>query len=163
MNDKDETRFLIYTVKGEMDFEALNSIDMLQLWSQIRHDATYLGKDALFNTKDLNKIRIKAQEYLYSSYSDEILGNYFVFEANPEPRLKYSEINEILKRNGHYFKGNELGYALKKLAPPNTSIIKKSNGSNYYLVKIKDDMLEGGMTYPNDIKGHSGGPFEINF
>ena len=163
MNDKDETRFLIYTVKGEMDFEALNSIDMLQLWSQIRHDATYLGKDALFNTKDLNKIRIKAQEYLYSSYSDEILGNYFVFEANPDPRLKYSEINEILKRNGHYFKGNELGYALKKLAPPNTSITKKSSGSNYYLVKIKDDMLEGGMTYPNDIKGHSGGPFEIAF
>ena len=163
MNDKDETRFLIYTVKGEMDFEALNSIDMLQLWSQIRHDALYLGADALFNTKDLNLIRIKAQEYMYSSNTDEILSNYFVYEPNPEPRLRYNEIGEILKRNGHFFKGNDLGNALKKLAPANISIKKKSGDYSYYLVKIKDDMLDGGMTYPNSIKGNSGGPIDINF
>jgi hypothetical protein len=163
MNDKDETRFLIYTVKGEMDFEALNSIDMLQLWSQIRHDALYLGVEALFNTKDLSQIRIKAQEYMYSSNSDEILGNYFVFEPNPEPRLRYNNIEEILKRNGHFFKGNDLGNALKKLAPANTNIKKKSGDNYYYLVKIKDDMLTGGMTYPNSIKGNSGGPIDINF
>ena len=163
MNDKDETRFLICTVKGEMDFEALNSIDMLQLWSQIRHDAIYLGEDALFNTKDLNVIRIKAQEYMYSSNSDEILRNYFVFEPNPDPRLRYKDIEEIMKRNSHYFKGNDLGNALKKLAPPNTSIKKKSGDNHYYLIKIKDNMLDGGMTYPNSIKGNSGGPFEINF
>ena len=163
MNDKDETRFLIYTVKGEMDFEALNSIDMLQLWSQIRHDALYLGFEALFNTKDLSQIRMKAQEYMYSSNSDEILGNYFVFEPNPEPRLRYNNIEEILKRNGHFFKGNDLGNALKKLAPANTSIKNKSGDSYYYLVKIKDDMLDGGMTYPNSMKGHPGGPIDINF
>lgn len=163
MNDKDETRFLIYTVKGEMDFEALNSIDMLQLWSQIKHDALYLGTDALFNTKDLNLIRIKAQEYMYSSNTDEILSNYFVYEPNPEPRFRYNEIEEILKRNGHFFKGNDLGNALKKLAPANTNIKKKSGDNYYYLVKIKDDMLDGGMTYPNSIKGNSGGPIDINF
>ena len=163
MNDKDETRFLIYTVKGEMYFEALNSIDMLQLWSQIRHDAIYLGEDALFNTKDLNLIRIKAQEYMYSSNSDEILGNYFVFEPNPDPRLRYKDIEEIMKHNSHYFKGNDLGNALKKLAPPNTSIKKKSGDYHYYLIKIKDNMLNGGMTYPNSIKGKSGGPTKINF
>ena len=163
MNDKDETRFLIYTVKGEMDFEALNSIDMLQLWSQIKYDALYLGADALFNTKDLNLIRIKAQEYMYSSNTDEILSNYFVYEPNPEPRFRYNEIEEILKRNGHFFKGNDLGNALKKLAPANTNIKKKSGDNYYYLVKIKDNMLDGGMTYPNSIKGNSGGPIDINF
>jgi len=163
LNDKDETRFLIYTVKGKMDFEVLNSIDMLQLWSQIRYDATYLGKEALFNTEDLEQIRIKAQDYMYSSNSDEIIENYFAFDPKPEPRLIFPTIKEILSRNGHHFKGNDLGTALKKLAPPNTKIRKKSNGAWYYLIKIKDDMLDGGMTYPNSIKGNSGGPIEVNF
>ena len=84
-------------------------------------------------------------------------------ETNPEPRFRYNKIEEILKRNGHFFKGNDLGNALKKLAPANTNIKKKSGNNYYYLVKLKDDMLDGGMTYPNSIKGNSGGPIDINF
>jgi hypothetical protein len=151
MNDNDENRYLIVSVEGLMDFELFKKLDMLQFWAQVRHDLITKGEDCSYNSKDLELIKIRSQKYMYNSNTDEVLSNYFVFDPNPEPRLSFAQIEEIMRRNGRYFKGNELGYALKKLAPAGQQIKKKSGDSHYYLVKVKGDLLDGGITIPNSL------------
>jgi hypothetical protein len=153
MNDNDENRYLIINIAGFMDFKLFESLDMLQFWAQVRNNILKLGKDSLLNNEDNENIRLLSLKYMYNSNSDEILCNYFVFDPAPAQRLSYPEIEEIMKRNGHYFKGNDLGNALKKLAPPNMRIKKKSGDNYYYLVSIKDDLMNGGATFPNRLSG----------
>jgi hypothetical protein len=134
---------------------------MLQFWAQIRSEILELGEASLFNNNDYEDIRLMSQKYMYNSNSDEILSNYFVFDPDPKNRLTYPVIEEILKQNGHYFKGNDLGNALKKLAPSGIKIKKKS-GDYYYLVRIKDDLMNGGATFPNWLSGYAQNEKDLN-
>lgn len=50
-----------------MDFELLNSIDFIQLWSQIRHLCLKENDLLVFEGEYLETVRKLSQEYVYTS------------------------------------------------------------------------------------------------
>lgn len=163
VNDKDENRYMIFNVIDEMNFEALNEIDCLQLWLQVRQLLIEDFTSMVFNNGDLDTIKKMSLDYLYASRTDDILSEFFEYNENPEYRLTFGVINEILYRNGRRVTQKELGNALKKFAPAGKEIKKKSNGTYYYLVSVKVDVIGvHGYTVPNSLYDHykdKGTPF----
>ena len=68
-------------------------------------------------------------------------------------RMSYTQVEEIFRINGIYFKGNELTHALKKLAPPGVDIYGKSD-TKYLKVDIRPEKigLDGFYAVPNSIE-----------
>lgn len=136
VRNKDENRYLIFECVDVMNFELLNSIDMLQLWSQIRL-MCLKDKDLLvFDPNSLDKVREMAVPYIYLSADDDFISEYFEFDRKGSMSMK-----EIIKYlNDHYYNLpslGKLGKMLKTLAPPGEEIRKKINGHNKYRVKNK--------------------------
>ena len=66
--------------------------------------------------------------------------------------MSYTQVEEIFRINGIYFKGNELTHALKKLAPPGVDIYGKSD-TKFLKVDIRPEKIGVGGFYavPNSI------------
>lgn len=138
LRNDDENRYMIFTITDIMDFDAINKIDMFQLWAQAREEFLLSQKNSLFNSKDLDRIIEMSKKYIYYSLEETAISDCFRYDPNPEIKMSFNDIAEVLNRNGYFsLKRNKLSAALKKLAPGG-KIQKKSNGKRFYLVKTSD-------------------------
>lgn len=150
IKERAETRFLIFAVKEKMDFEAINNIDYMQLWSQVRHlclkgsPKNFIGPDEL---KMINKI---AQGYCYQSDLETLIRE--VYEFTEDARVELREIKNTLEHQGIGASNSQLGKAIEGLAPSGEEIYCIINGIKKYRVKEKAARAaqEFRGTYPND-------------
>jgi hypothetical protein len=138
LRNDDENRYLIFTITDIMDFEAINEIDMFQLWAQAREAYLLDQKNSLFKSADLDRIIEMSKKYIYYSQEEQAIADCFRYDPNPEVEMNFNDIIEVLNRNGHYsLNRNKLSSALKKLAPGG-KIQKKNNGKRFFLVKTNE-------------------------
>ena len=136
-NDK-ENRYMIFTITEKMDFELLNSIDILQLWCQVRDEIIKYGEKMFFNTEDLETIRTLSELYIYDNPVEQSINNMLVYK--PEARMNFPEIMTRLRDNGINEPPGKVGAILKTLAPEGQNIIIKTNeGTRYYKLDWRDD------------------------
>lgn len=135
VRNKDENRYLIFESNGVMDFDLLNSIDFIQLWSQIRFMCLKDKELLVFDTDYLEKVRQFSHPYLYNSIEDELIGEHLEFDENAG--IPFSIIDKFLSNKNIVMTTNKLGSALKKLAPNGTDIKKTIKGQARYKVKFK--------------------------
>tara|TARA_B110001454_G_scaffold81100_1_gene78174 strand:- start:190 stop:1479 length:1290 start_codon:yes stop_codon:yes gene_type:complete len=144
-NDK-ENRYMIFTINEKMDFELLNSIDIMQLWCQIREEVIKYREKVFFNSEDLETIRNLSELYIYNNPVEHAINNMLVFD--PKGRLRFFDITRRLKENGIHISVNKVGSILKTLAPDGQNIITKSaEGLRYYKLDWRDDYGTHGMPY----------------
>ena len=135
VRDKEENRYLIFKVENKMDFDELNKIDFIQLWSQIRFLCLKENDFKIFDTKQLEIVRELAQPYVYTSIEDNWISEYFEFD--PEGRLSFKEIQKYLISNEVHLNINKIGSGLSKLAPNDGHIKVKITGNYRYKVNYK--------------------------
>ena len=144
-NDK-ENRYMIFTINEKMDFELLNSIDIMQLWCQIREEVIKYREKVFFNSEDLETIRNLSELYIYNNPVEHAINNMLVFD--PKGRLRFFDITRRLKENGIHISVNKVGSILKTLAPDGQNIITKSaEGLRYYKIDWRDDYGTHSMPY----------------
>ena len=134
VRNKDENRYLIFESNGVMDFDLLNSIDFIQLWSQIRFMCLKDKELLVFDTNYLEKVRQFSHPYLYNSIEDELIGEHLEFDENA--RVSFKQIEDFLFDKNIVISRTKLGSALKKLAPNGTKIKKETDGGRY-LIRFK--------------------------
>lgn len=137
IRDNDENRYLILESNGIMDFDKLNGIDYIQLWSQIRHFCMKDKKITNFDTEHLEIIRKKSQKFMYKSPTLERIEEHIEYDPNGQMRL--NDIIKYLNECGvFHLNDNTLGKELKKIAPSGEKIKRIIRGSNYYKVRKKN-------------------------
>ena len=133
-----ENRYMIFTITEKMDFELLNSLDILQLWCQVREEVIKYREKVFFNSEDLETIRNLSELYIYDNPVEHSINNMLVFD--PKGHLRFFDITRRLKENGIHIAENKLGSVLKTLAPDGQNIIIKTNeGTRYYKLDWRDD------------------------
>ncbi|MEN8858227.1 MAG: BT4734/BF3469 family protein [Flavobacteriaceae bacterium] len=137
IRNNDENRYLIFESNGVMNFDLINSIDYIQLWSQIRYLCKKENDLQIFDSELLELVRKLSQDYIYSSGTDEIIAE--LFEFDPNGRMTFKAISEYMKQNNPRISHTVLGTSLKKLPPPGESVKVKINGSFRYRLKRKEE------------------------
>ena len=140
LRNKDENRYLIFESNDVMDFELLNSINFIQLWSQIRHFCLKVNDLLTFDGEYLETVRKLSQEYVYTSVDDEVVSDFLKFD--PDGRMSFKEIEDYVDSCNININRSNLGTALKKLAPNNEPIKLKVTGSYKYRVKTTIEIIE---------------------
>jgi hypothetical protein len=144
-NDK-ENRYMIFTITEKMDFELLNSIDIMQLWCQVREEVIKYREKMFFSYEDLETIRNLSELYIYDNPVEQSINNMLVY--NSEARMNFPEIMRRLKENGINESTGKVGTVLKTLAPEGENIIIKTNeGTRYYKLDWRDDYGTHGMPF----------------
>tara|TARA_B110000259_G_scaffold28980_1_gene31024 strand:- start:58 stop:1374 length:1317 start_codon:yes stop_codon:yes gene_type:complete len=153
-NDK-ENRYMIFTITEKMDFELLNSIDIMQLWCQVREEVIKYREKMFFSYEDLETIRNLSELYIYDNPVEQSINNMLVY--NSEARMNFPEIMRRLKENGINESTGKVGTVLKTLAPEGQNIIIKTNeGTRYYKLDWRDDYGTHGMPFkPKENKNNS--------
>ena len=138
LRSDDENRYLVFELDGVMDFEGINNIDFLQLWSQAR--AMYLNnKEAsTFCQGDLALIAEQSKKFTYTSIEEQAVSDCFEYDPDPDVEWKYNDIEGYLRGHNYTFTSSKLGSALKKLAPGGKIIKKKNDGKDrFYLIRCR--------------------------
>jgi hypothetical protein len=135
LRDKTENRYMVFTLKGKMDFSLLNSIDIVQLWAQIREEAIQSGEDCKFSFDELEMIKNFASDYIFTNPLDDFLESNFEYDYNS--CMVFAEIKAKANVESLSFSDKELGSALKRLAPEGQEIKKKSNREYCYRLRTK--------------------------
>ena len=144
-NDK-ENRYMIFTITEKMDFELLNSINIMQLWCQVREEVIKNKEKVFFSYEDLETIRNLSELYIYDNPVEQSINNMLVY--NSEARMNFPEIMRRLKENGINEPTGKVGTVLKTLAPEGENIIIKTNeGTRYYKLDWRDDYGTHGMPF----------------
>ena len=144
-NDK-ENRYMIFTITEKMDFELLNSINIMQLWCQVREEVIKYKEKVFFNTEDLETIRNLSELYIYDNPVEQSINNMLIYK--PEARMNFPEIMTRLRDNGINEPPGKVGAILKTLAPEGQNIIIKTNeGTRYYKLDWRDDYGTHGMPF----------------
>ena len=153
-NDK-ENRYMIFTITEKMDFELLNSINIMQLWCQVREEVIKNKEKVFFSYEDLETIRNLSELYIYDNPVEQSINNMLVY--NSEARMNFPEIMRRLKENGINEPTGKVGTVLKTLAPEGENIIIKTNeGTRYYKLDWRDDYGTHGMPFkPKENKNNS--------
>jgi L-rhamnose mutarotase len=153
-NDK-ENRYMIFTITEKMDFELLNSINIMQLWCQVREEVIKNKEKVFFSYEDLETIRNLSELYIYDNPVEQSINNMLVY--NSEARMNFPEIMRRLKENGINESTGKVGTVLKTLAPEGENIIIKTNeGTRYYKLDWRDDYGTHGMPFkPKENKNNS--------
>lgn len=137
LRNENENRYMIFKIKERMDFDLLNSLDIMQLWSQIRNDVIKFKQKSMIQIDDLDIIALLAKEFIFHAPYEDTIHNMLEFYA--DGRLTFSEIKRNLKEWGINVPDNKIGRFLKSLAPKNESIkFKGSDGIRYYKLSWKD-------------------------
>ena len=137
---------MIFTITEKMDFELLNSLDIMQLWCQVREEVIKYREKVFFNSEDLETIRNLSELYIYDNPVEHSINNMLVFD--PKGHLRFFDITRRLKENGIHIAENKLGSVLKTLAPDGQNIITKTNeGTRYYKLDWRDDYGTHGMPF----------------
>ena len=133
-----ENRYMIFTIVEKMDFELLNSIDIMQLWCQVREEVIKYKEKVFFSIEDLETIRNLSESYIYNNPVEQTINNMLIFKLDGD--IRFHDITRRLKDNGIYISDNKLGSILKSLSPDGISIIRKTNeGTRYYKLDWRDD------------------------
>ena len=153
-NDK-ENRYMIFTITEKMDFELLNSIDIMQLWCQVREEVIKYREKMFFSYEDLETIRNLSELYIYDNPVEQSINNMLIYK--PEGRLNFTEIMTRLRDNAISYSNTKVGAILKTLAPEGQNIIIKTNeGTRYYKLDWRDDYGTHGMPFkPKENKNNS--------
>jgi predicted P-loop ATPase len=93
-----ENRYMIFTIVEKMDFELLNSIDIMQLWCQVREEVIKYKEKVFFNIEDLETIRNLSESYIYNNPVEQSINNMLIYK--PEARMNFPEIMTRLRDNG---------------------------------------------------------------
>ena len=134
LRNENENRYLLFTIKKRMDFDLLNSINIMQLWSQIRDEVINRKQESMISVDDLEKVMNLSIDYVYHSPLEETLNN--LFEYDHDGRMTFSEIVKNLRDFGVYeSNNNKVGGLLKSLAPEGQNIKIKESGIRYYKLK----------------------------
>ena len=115
LRNEKENRYMVFTITEQMDFNLLNSLDIMQLWSQIREEVIQKNREAMFSVDDLDKVMKLSSDYIYHSPVEETLNN--MLEFDEEGRMGFSDISQALKSHGINESNNKVGSYLKLLAP----------------------------------------------
>ena len=143
LRNENENRYMLFTIEKRMDFDLLNSIDIMQLWSQIRDEVILKKQESMITVDDLDSVMKLSKDYIFHSPLEETLNNIFVFDD--KGRIGFSDIMRTLKSHGLNEPGNKVGALLKLLAPEGQNIkIKTSSGIRYYKLKwrFKQDIMD---------------------
>ena len=125
---------MLFTIEERMDFDLLNSINIMQLWSQIRDEVINRKHESMISVDDLEKVMSLSIDYVYHSPLEETLNN--LFEYDHDGRMTFSEIMKNLRDFGVYeSNNNKVGGLLKSLAPEGQNIKIKESGIRYYKLK----------------------------
>ena len=89
---------MVFTITEQMDFNLLNSLDIMQLWSQIREEVIQKNREAMFSVDDLDKVMKLSSDYIYHSPVEETLNN--MLEFDEKGRMGFSDISQALKSHG---------------------------------------------------------------
>ena len=137
LRNENENRYMVFTITERMDFDLLNSLDIMQLWSQIRDQVIKFKHKSMIHADDLETIMNKSEEYIFHSPLEDTIQN--MVEFDPNGRLSFSEIKRNLIEWSVSAPDNKIGGIIKSLAPKNQSIkIKTSDGIRYYKLRWKD-------------------------
>jgi len=134
LRNENENRYMLFTIEERMDFDLLNSINIMQLWSQIRDEVINRKHESMISVDDLEKVMSLSIDYVYHSPLEETLNN--LFEYDHDGRMTFSEIMKNLRDFGVYeSNNNKVGGLLKSLAPEGQNIKIKESGIRYYKLK----------------------------
>ena len=137
LRNENENRYMLFTITERMDFDLLNSLDIMQLWSQIRDEVIRFKDKSMIHADDLETIMNLSEEYIYHSPLEDTIHN--MVEFDPNGRLSFSEIKRNLIEWSVSAPDNKIGGIIKSLAPKNQNIkIKTSDGIRYYKLRWKD-------------------------
>ena len=137
---------MIFTIVEKMDFELLNSIDIMQLWCQVREEVIKYKEKVFFSIEDLETIRNLSESYIYNNPVEQTINNMLIFKLDGD--IRFHDIKRRLKDNGIYISDNKLGSILKSLSPEGKSITRKTNkGTRYYNLDWRDDYGTHGMPF----------------
>ena len=140
LRNETENRYMLFTVTDIMDFDKLNSMDYLQLWSQIREEVVIKQDKVSFNSKDLGLIESLSKSYIYHDPAEDTLNNALVFKM--EGVLSFSSISKELKEtyslNLHTQK---LGSLLKRVfKPEGVDLIYKRGDQRFYRLEWRNNI-----------------------
>jgi predicted P-loop ATPase len=141
-----ENRYMIFTIVEKMDFQLLNSIDIMQLWCQVRDEVIKHKEKVFFSIEDLETIRNLSESYIYNNPLEQTINNMLIFKLDGD--IRFHDITRRLKDNGIHISNNKLGSILKSLSPEGKSITRKTNkGTRYYNLDWRDDYGTHGMPF----------------
>ena len=134
LRNENENRYMLFTIAERMDFDLLNSLDIMQVWSQIRDEVIKFKDKSMIHVDDLETIMNLSEEYIYHSPLETTLNNMLLFDS--EGRIAFSDITKSLKEHGIYESNNKVGSILQSMSPNGIDIITKPNkGSRLYKLK----------------------------
>ena len=134
LRNENENRYMLFTIAERMDFDLLNSLDIMQVWSQIRDEVIKFKDKSMIRVDDLETIMNLSEEYIYHSPLETTLNNMLLFDS--EGRIAFSDITKSLKEHGIYESNNKVGSILQSMSPNGIDIITKPNkGSRLYKLK----------------------------
>jgi predicted P-loop ATPase len=134
LRNENENRYMLFTIAERMDFDLLNSLDIMQVWSQIRDEVIRFKDKSMIHVDDLETIMNLSEEYIYHSPLETTLNNMLLFDS--EGRIAFSDITKSLKEHGIYESNNKVGSILQSMSPKGIDIITKPNkGSRLYKLK----------------------------
>jgi predicted P-loop ATPase len=136
LRDKTENRYMVFTLKERMDFDLLNSIDLIQLWSQIREEAIESGENCKFSSEELELINEFSKVYIYSNPLDDFLET--TFEFNEGSCISFPDIKEKVIFENIKCSDKELGTALRRLAPDGKDIKRKFKTERCYKLRKRE-------------------------
>ena len=141
-----ENRYMIFTIVEKMDFQLLNSLDIMQLWCQVREEVIEYKEKVFFSIEDLETIRNLSESYIYNNPLEQTINNMLIFKLDGD--IRFHDITRRLKDNGIHISNNKLGSILKSLSPEGKSITRKTNkGTRYYNLDWRDDYGTHGMPF----------------
>ena len=134
LRNENENRYMLFSIAERMDFDLLNSLDIMQVWSQIRDEVIKFKDKSMIHVNDLETIMNLSEQFIFNDPLDTTLNNMLVFD--PEGRIAFSNIMKSLKEHGIYASNNKVGSILKSMSPKGVDIITKPNkGSRLYKLK----------------------------
>jgi len=134
LRNENENRYMPFTIAERMDFDLLNSLDIMQVWSQIRDEVIRFKDKSMIHVDDLETIMNLSEEYIYHSPLEDTLNNMLQFDS--EGRIAFSDIMKSLKEHGLYDSNNKVGGVLKSIPPEGQDVIAKNkDGSRFYKLK----------------------------
>ena len=134
LRNENENRYMPFTIAERMDFDLLNSLDIMQVWSQIRDEVIRFKDKSMIHVDDLETIMNLSEEYTYHSPLETTLNNMLLFDS--EGRIAFSDIMISLKEHGLYDTNDKVGGVLKSIpSEGQDGIGKTKDGSRFYKLK----------------------------
>jgi len=140
LRNETENRYMLFTVKEKMDFDKLNIIDYIQLWSQIREEVVIKQDKVSFNSKDLDLIESLSKSYVYHDPAEDTLNTALVFKI--DGMLSFPSITKELKETYSLnLNSQKLGSLLQRVfKPEGVDLVYKNGGDRFYRLEWRNNI-----------------------